>query len=76
MPFDFPRTTLRPANRQPTRAALQNIWCIAKQTVIAGDCLVEMKALAAASIDVVVTSPPYNESMQSCLDFRLWQQPG
>ena len=33
---------------------------IYRQTVITGDCLVELRKLAAGSIDVVATSPPYN----------------
>lgn len=33
---------------------------IGRQTVVTGDCLAAMQALDAASIDVVVTSPPYN----------------
>jgi site-specific DNA-methyltransferase (adenine-specific) len=33
---------------------------IGRQTVVTGDCLPVMQAMAAASIDVVCTSPPYN----------------
>jgi site-specific DNA-methyltransferase (adenine-specific) len=33
---------------------------IGKQTVIAGDCLTELQAMAPESVDVIVTSPPYN----------------
>lgn len=35
-------------------------WTIDGRTVVLGDCLTGMKALPEASIDVVVTSPPYN----------------
>jgi site-specific DNA-methyltransferase (adenine-specific) len=34
--------------------------CIGDQTVMTGDCLVRMETLEAESVDVVVTSPPYN----------------
>lgn len=33
---------------------------VGDQTILAGDCLVEMNSLEAESIDVIVTSPPYN----------------
>lgn len=33
---------------------------IGRQTVVVGDCLEGLKGLASRSIDVVVTSPPYN----------------
>jgi site-specific DNA-methyltransferase (adenine-specific) len=33
---------------------------VGNQTVIAGDCLVALNTIASASVDVVVTSPPYN----------------
>jgi site-specific DNA-methyltransferase (adenine-specific) len=33
---------------------------VGKQTVIAGDCLTVLQEMPAASIDVVITSPPYN----------------
>ena len=35
-------------------------WAVGQQTVVLGDCLKGLKGLAAASVDVVVTSPPYN----------------
>lgn len=33
---------------------------VGKQTVLTGDCLLRMKSMGAESVDVVVTSPPYN----------------
>ncbi len=35
-------------------------WRVGQQTVVHGDCLQILRALPDASIDVVVTSPPYN----------------
>ena len=35
-------------------------WTVGNQEVILGDCLAELRHLAASSVDVVVTSPPYN----------------
>lgn len=35
-------------------------WTIEGQTVVLGDCLEGLKGLSAGSVDVVVTSPPYN----------------
>ncbi len=35
-------------------------WRVGQQTVIHGDCLQFLRALPDASVDVVVTSPPYN----------------
>ncbi len=37
-----------------------NEWRVGQQTVIHGDCLQMLRALSNASVDVVVTSPPYN----------------
>jgi DNA modification methylase len=33
---------------------------IGKQTLICGDCLIEMRKMAPASVDEIFTSPPYN----------------
>jgi len=46
-----PRSQMR---RVPRSAHIEG------QTVLTGDCLVEMRKLEAESIDVIVTSPPYN----------------
>jgi len=35
-------------------------WRVGQQTVVHGDCLQFLRALPDASVDVVVTSPPYN----------------
>lgn len=40
----------------PSRGA----WKVGRQTVQLGDCLKLLKAMPDASVDVVVTSPPYN----------------
>jgi len=37
--------------------------CVRKQTVICGDCLEEMGKMEEGSVDVIVTSPPYNIDM-------------
>ena len=57
MPFDSTRAPRQTARMgQPTQTA----WRIGGQSVLAGDCLLEMRALASSSIDLIVTSPPYN----------------
>ena len=38
----------------------ENRWTVHDQTVVLGDCFEGLKALSDGSIDVVVTSPPYN----------------
>jgi site-specific DNA-methyltransferase (adenine-specific) len=35
-------------------------WQVGRQTILHGDCLHHLRALPAESVDVVVTSPPYN----------------
>lgn len=35
-------------------------WKVGEQTIYLGDCLSRLRELDAASVDVVVTSPPYN----------------
>jgi site-specific DNA-methyltransferase (adenine-specific) len=35
-------------------------WTVGNQEVVLGDCLGELQQLPASSVDVVVTSPPYN----------------
>jgi site-specific DNA-methyltransferase (adenine-specific) len=35
-------------------------WNVSKQTIICNDCVVEMKSMPEKSVDVIVTSPPYN----------------
>jgi site-specific DNA-methyltransferase (adenine-specific) len=35
-------------------------WTVGHQKVVLGDCLAELRVLAASSVDVIVTSPPYN----------------
>ena len=39
---------------------MSNRWHIGNQTVVRGDCLIELQAMETASVDVIVTSPPYN----------------
>jgi site-specific DNA-methyltransferase (adenine-specific) len=45
---------------RPSQEAPQTNWKVGRQTVIHGDCLTELRAMASDSVDVVVTSPPYN----------------
>jgi len=49
-------------------------WRVGSQEIIAGDCEYVLKTLADESIDVIVTSPPYNIG----LSYRTYndQQPG
>lgn len=53
-----------PASRQRTSAAqeasVHDAIVVGRQTVMVGDCLQLLPELAAQSIDVIVTSPPYN----------------
>ena len=46
--------TLDSDSCQPAR------WTVGAQEVVLGDCLAELRHLAASSVDVIVTSPPYN----------------
>jgi site-specific DNA-methyltransferase (adenine-specific) len=51
---------------QLTSGAEQNVqdrpcrWTVGQQEVVLGDCLAELRMLAPSSVDVIVTSPPYN----------------
>lgn len=45
---------------QPARPRGTKSWRIGQQTVTHGDCLPCLRALGSATVDVVVTSPPYN----------------
>ena len=45
---------------RPSQEAPQTKWKVGRQTVIHGDCLTELRAMPSDSVDVVVTSPPYN----------------
>jgi site-specific DNA-methyltransferase (adenine-specific) len=38
----------------------ENTWKIGSQRIVQGDCLTILKEMAAESIDLVITSPPYN----------------
>ncbi len=35
-------------------------WTVGQQTILLGDCLAVLQEVASASVDVIVTSPPYN----------------
>jgi site-specific DNA-methyltransferase (adenine-specific) len=41
-------------------STVRSRWTIERQTIVHGDCLKELQATAGESVDVVVTSPPYN----------------
>src|SRR5690349_16618487 len=59
MPFDFAREGLKTAAQRSAKAKHRS-WAVGDQTVIAGDCLSELRNLPDNSIEVIVTSPPYN----------------
>jgi hypothetical protein len=56
MPLDSTRSGLK----QAATPADQKTWQVGKQTIIAGDCLGELREFRSASVDIIVTSPPYN----------------
>jgi site-specific DNA-methyltransferase (adenine-specific) len=56
MLLDMAKTKGGPASREVP----QSRWSIGHQTVIHGDCLTELRTMGTESVDVVVTSPPYN----------------
>lgn len=45
-------------------AAAPSVWHIGRHKVILGDCLDQLGRLPAASVDVIITSPPYNIGVQ------------
>jgi site-specific DNA-methyltransferase (adenine-specific) len=47
-------------HRRATQEATPTFWTFGKQTVAVGDCLTGLGLLPDKSIDVCVTSPPYN----------------
>jgi site-specific DNA-methyltransferase (adenine-specific) len=48
------------APRNPLPEEVPNVFRHGHQILLPGDCLAQMATLPAASVDVVVTSPPYN----------------
>jgi site-specific DNA-methyltransferase (adenine-specific) len=48
------------SERRARRAPLKTAWDVGRHRIILGDCLEQMRLLPDASIDVCVTSPPYN----------------
>ena len=56
MLLDMAKTKGGPASREVP----QSRWSIGHQTIIHGDCLTELRTMGTESVDVVVTSPPYN----------------
>jgi site-specific DNA-methyltransferase (adenine-specific) len=56
MLLDMAKSKGGPASQE----APQSRWSIGHQTVIHGDCLTELRTMGTESVDVVVTSPPYN----------------
>jgi site-specific DNA-methyltransferase (adenine-specific) len=45
---------------RPSQEPPQTKWKVGRQTVIHGDCLTDLRAMPSDSVDVAVTSPPYN----------------
>jgi site-specific DNA-methyltransferase (adenine-specific) len=54
------RSKLGPGTRTRSEPPRRETWSCGRQEVILGDCRTELAAIEAESIDVVVTSPPYN----------------
>jgi site-specific DNA-methyltransferase (adenine-specific) len=44
----------------PTQSEKNDSWAVGRQKVVLGDCVDGLRGLPSASVDVVVTSPPYN----------------
>lgn len=44
-------------------------WSVSKQKIICNDCVAEMKFMPEKSVDVVVTSPPYNTGIK----YKIYQ---
>jgi site-specific DNA-methyltransferase (adenine-specific) len=42
------------------RATATNCWWVGKHTIIQRDCITVLRAMPSSSVDVIVTSPPYN----------------
>jgi site-specific DNA-methyltransferase (adenine-specific) len=55
MPLDMAKTKMGRLSE-----AAQSRWKVGRQTMIHGDCLTELRTMPGESVDVVVTSPPYN----------------
>jgi site-specific DNA-methyltransferase (adenine-specific) len=53
-------TIIAPSLAPQDGASGSGIHRVGRQTIIEGDCLARLRALPAASVDVIVTSPPYN----------------
>jgi site-specific DNA-methyltransferase (adenine-specific) len=47
------------AKRSPAMQA-EKEWDVGRQKIIQGDCLATLRGMPAGSVDVIVTSPPYN----------------
>ncbi len=52
------RSQVQSTSRQPAFAA--EPWLIGRHEVLVGDCLAALACLCTGSVDIVVTSPPYN----------------
>lgn len=46
--------------RRNAAATIRDQWTVGKQRIVAGDCAAALKHIDDATIDLVVTSPPYN----------------
>jgi site-specific DNA-methyltransferase (adenine-specific) len=60
MPLDLGFSHPARSTRSQRRDEKLRRWQIGNQTIIEGDCLAELGRLDSGSIDVIVTSPPYN----------------
>jgi site-specific DNA-methyltransferase (adenine-specific) len=46
--------------RRSRSEAVETQWDVGRQKIIHGDCLTALREMRAGSVDIVVTSPPYN----------------
>ncbi len=58
--MDFTPEPLASADPDTAAAAPGKCWSVGNQTVMQGDCLTLLRSLGKHTVDVVVTSPPYN----------------
>jgi site-specific DNA-methyltransferase (adenine-specific) len=59
MPFESAQGSSEAGGPVPAKPGGRR-WKVGRQQVILRDCLTELRAMPTASVDIVVTSPPYN----------------